>query len=180
MFGNLSKNVEIFKLKSAFLVRNAYSAESVPKICFPAQLDYAEQHLTSDFILDEPEIHPDLVSLMHKCFNGKVDLRPDTNMARKITDATLKISGGLVDQMIKNTENYTMNLENLVSERTSQLEAEQKRSDELLTELLPRSVINELKLGRTVAPKHYKSVTIMYSDIVGFTSLCRSVVVYEF
>jgi hypothetical protein len=81
-----------------------------------------------------------------------------------------------------------MNLENLVSERTSQLEAEQKvsiifwnvikytflkRSDELLTELLPRSVINELKLGRTVAPKHYKSVTIMYSDIVGFTSLCR-------
>jgi hypothetical protein len=65
---------------------------------------------------------------MHKCFNGRVDLRPDTNMARKITDATLKISGGLVDQMIKNTENYTMNLENLVSERTSQLEAEQKVS----------------------------------------------------
>lgn len=109
---------------------------------------------------------------MHKCFNGRVDLRPDANMARKITDATLKISGGLVDQMIKNTENYTSNLEALVSERTGQLEVEQKRSDELLTELLPRSVINELKMGRTVAPKHYKSVTIMYSDIVGFTSLC--------
>ncbi|KAI6210533.1 Guanylate cyclase [Aphelenchoides besseyi] len=121
---------------------------------------------------DDPEVHPDLVSLMHRCFNGRVDLRPDANMARKITDATLKMPGSLVDQMIKNTENYTSNLESLVSQRTGQLEVEQRRSDELLMELLPRSVINELKLGRNVAPKHYKSVTIMYSDIVGFTSLC--------
>ena len=68
--------------------------------------------------------------------------------------------GSLVDQLIKNTENYTSNLESLVSERTGQLGVEQKRSDELLKELLPRAVINELKLGRTVAPKYYKSVTM--------------------
>lgn len=35
-----------------------------------------------------------------------------------------------------------------------------------------RSVVDELRLGRRVEPKFYKSVTIMYSDIVGFTSLC--------
>lgn len=32
--------------------------------------------------------------------------------------------------------------------------------------------MDELRLGRRVEPKFYKSVTIMYSDIVGFTSLC--------
>ncbi|CAD5235065.1 unnamed protein product [Bursaphelenchus xylophilus] len=121
---------------------------------------------------EEVDMHPDLVSLMHRCFNGKPDQRPDANMCRKITDATLKTPGSLVDQMMKNTENYTNNLENLVSERTGQLQIEQKRSDEILQELLPRSVITELKLGKTVAPKLYKSATIMYSDIVGFTSLC--------
>lgn len=42
-------------------------------------------------IFPDDEVHPDLISLMHKCFNGKMELRPDTNMIRKITDATLKM-----------------------------------------------------------------------------------------
>ena len=37
------------------------------------------------------EVHPDLVSLMHKCFHGVWQNRPDANMVRKITDATLKM-----------------------------------------------------------------------------------------
>ncbi|KAI1730552.1 adenylate and guanylate cyclase catalytic domain-containing protein [Ditylenchus destructor] len=120
----------------------------------------------------DEEIHPDLISLMHKCFNGKVDQRPDANMVRKITDATLKMPGSLVDQMIKNMEQYTNNLEALVREQTGKLEEEQQHAEQILLELLPKSVVDELRLGRRVEPKFYKSVTIMYSDIVGFTSLC--------
>ena len=37
------------------------------------------------------EIHPDLVALMHRCFNGVPSKRPDASMIRKITDATLKM-----------------------------------------------------------------------------------------
>uniref|UniRef100_A0A914QNF1 Guanylate cyclase n=1 Tax=Panagrolaimus davidi TaxID=227884 RepID=A0A914QNF1_9BILA len=118
------------------------------------------------------EVHPDLISLMHKCFHGVWQNRPDANMVRKITDATLKMPGSLVDQMIKNMEQYNNNLENLVKQRTGQLEEAQKKSEEILTELLPKTVADELKLGRTVPPKNYKMATVMYSDIVGFTSLC--------
>uniref|UniRef100_A0A7E4VUI4 guanylate cyclase n=1 Tax=Panagrellus redivivus TaxID=6233 RepID=A0A7E4VUI4_PANRE len=121
---------------------------------------------------DAPDQHPDLISLIHKCFDGNWQVRPDANMVRKITDATLKMPGSLVDQMIKNMEQYNNNLENLVRQRTSQLEEAQKKSEEILTELLPKSVADELKLGRMVPPKNYKKATIMYSDIVGFTSLC--------
>jgi len=35
-----------------------------------------------------------------------------------------------------------------------------------------RSVVDELRLGLRVEPQFYGSVTVMYSDIVGFTSLC--------
>ena len=77
-----------------------------------------------------------------------------------------------MDQMIKNMEQYNNNLENLVKQRTGQLEEAQKKSEEILLELLPKSVADELKLGRTVPPKNYKVATVMYSDIVGFTSLC--------
>ncbi|VDK46989.1 unnamed protein product [Anisakis simplex] len=121
------------------------------------------------------DIHPDLVGLMHKCWNGVAEQRPDATLARKITDATLKMTGSLVDQMLKNMEQYTNNLENLVKERTSQLEQAQQHAERLLLELLPKclsSVADELKVGRRVDAKNFKSATILYSDIVGFTSLC--------
>uniref|UniRef100_A0A0N4TPP8 guanylate cyclase n=1 Tax=Brugia pahangi TaxID=6280 RepID=A0A0N4TPP8_BRUPA len=118
------------------------------------------------------EVHPDLLGLMHKCWSGIIDQRPEATLARKITDATLKISGSLVDQMIKNLEQYTNNLEKLVKERTQQLEEAQEHAERLLLELLPKSVADELKVSRRVDPKNYKSATVMYSDVVGFTSLC--------
>lgn len=33
-------------------------------------------------------------------------------------------------------------------------------------------MVEELRLGVPIQPKYYKSVTIMYSDIVGFTLMC--------
>ncbi|KJH44086.1 adenylate/guanylate cyclase catalytic domain protein [Dictyocaulus viviparus] len=120
---------------------------------------------------DDREIHADLRQLIQKCWD-RADNRPDVSRARKITDATLKMSGSLVDQMIKNMEEYTNGLEELVKRRTGLLEQAQQKADELLSELLPKSVAEELKVGRRVEAKNYKSATILYSDIVGFTSLC--------
>ena len=35
-----------------------------------------------------------------------------------------------------------------------------------------RTVANALKMGKQVDPKTFKHASILYSDIVGFTSLC--------
>jgi len=62
--------------------------------------------------------------------------------------------------MIKNMELYTNNLENLVREQTSKLEEEQQLTEQILLELLPKPVVDELRMGNRVEPQFYKSVTM--------------------
>ena len=54
------------------------------------------------------------------------------------------------------------------------LETEKTRSDELLLNILPAKIADELKLKNEVEPRHYDSVTIMFTDFKGFTSLAEA------
>ncbi|XP_070175238.1 atrial natriuretic peptide receptor 1-like [Littorina saxatilis] len=68
---------------------------------------------------------------------------------------------------------YADNLEDLVEERTKQLEDEQKKNEELLGRMLPKSVAHDLKMGLPVIPECYISVTLFFSDILGFADIAQ-------
>ena len=54
------------------------------------------------------------------------------------------------------------------------LEAEKTRSDELLLNILPAKIAEELKSANEVEPRHYDSVTIMFTDFKGFTRFAEA------
>uniref|UniRef100_A0A3Q2HUE2 Guanylate cyclase domain-containing protein n=1 Tax=Equus caballus TaxID=9796 RepID=A0A3Q2HUE2_HORSE len=68
------------------------------------------------------------------------------------------------DSMPRMLEKYSQSLEDLVRERTEELELERQRTESLLFQMLPPS-----KMGATMEPEHFDQVTTYFSDVVGFT-----------
>ena len=69
-------------------------------------------------------------------------------------------------------EEENKKLERTVKERTKELEAEKNRSENLLLNILPKEIAKELTAHpeRTIA-KEYPNVTVLFTDIVGFTKI---------
>ena len=69
-------------------------------------------------------------------------------------------------------EEENKKLESTVKERTKELEAEKNRSENLLLNILPKEIAKELTAhpDSTIA-KEYPNVTVLFTDIVGFTKI---------
>ncbi|XP_030285719.1 retinal guanylyl cyclase 2 isoform X1 [Sparus aurata] len=112
------------------------------------------------------------IQLMKQCWTEQPDKRPGFD---EIFDQFKNINKGkktnIIDSMLRMLEQYSSNLEELIRERTEELEIEKQKTEKLLTQMLPPSVAEALKVGGTVEPEHFDSVTIYFSDIVGFTTI---------
>ncbi|XP_022100537.1 atrial natriuretic peptide receptor 1-like [Acanthaster planci] len=111
-------------------------------------------------------------AIMAKCWEEAPSDRPSSDAVLSDMKRMCKGgSGGILDNLLNRMEAYANNLEGLVEERTSAFLEEKKRAETLLYEVLPKSVADQLKTGSPVHPEAYDSVTIFFSDIVGFTEL---------
>jgi adenylate cyclase len=55
-----------------------------------------------------------------------------------------------------------------------ELRIEKQRSEALLLSILPHSVVARMRNGETMIADHFAEVTILFSDLVGFTTLATS------
>ncbi|XP_026376659.2 retinal guanylyl cyclase 1 [Ursus arctos] len=112
------------------------------------------------------------IQLMKRCWAEQPDLRPSLD---RTFDQFKSINKGrktnIIDSMLRMLEQYSSNLEDLIRERTEELELEKQKTDRLLTQMLPPSVAEALKMGTPVEPEYFEEVSLYFSDIVGFTTI---------
>ncbi|XP_040195932.1 retinal guanylyl cyclase 2-like isoform X1 [Rana temporaria] len=127
--------------------------------------------------LCRPTVAPDqapleCIQLMKQCWGELPERRPTFD---EIFDQFKTINKGkktnIIDSMLRMLEQYSSNLEDLIRERTEELEVEKQKTEKLLSQMLPPSVAEALKTGGTVEPEYFDLVTIYFSDIVGFTTI---------
>ncbi|XP_048046115.1 atrial natriuretic peptide receptor 2 [Megalobrama amblycephala] len=114
----------------------------------------------------------ELTILMEGCWAEDPAERPDFSHV-KIFIAKFNKEGStsILSNLLSRMEQYANNLENLVEERTQAYLEEKRKAENLLYQILPHSVAEQLKRGETVQAEAFDSVTIYFSDIVGFTSM---------
>ncbi len=61
-----------------------------------------------------------------------------------------------------------------IKQAEEQLALEKEKSDTLLKNILPQEIAEELKSKGHATPRYYKSVTILFTDIKGFSGFCQN------
>ncbi|XP_016122743.1 guanylate cyclase 2G, partial [Sinocyclocheilus grahami] len=114
-----------------------------------------------------------LIPLLKACWSENPDHRPPfTSIRRQLRHACPESHANILDNMVSKLEKYASHLEEVVEERTNQLTVEKCRADKLLSSMLPKYIADQLMCGKPVEPTSYDMVTIFFSDIVSFTTMC--------
>ncbi|KAG7516055.1 retinal guanylyl cyclase 2-like [Solea senegalensis] len=114
----------------------------------------------------------DVIQVMKQAWSEEPEKRPNfEEIFKQFKNITKGKKTNIIDSMLRMLEQYSSNLEDLIRERTEELELERQKTDNLVAQMLPRSVAQALKTGKPVKPEHFSDVTLYFSDIVGFTTI---------
>lgn len=167
---------EIVMRKIAFYTQDCSDiSEKLYRVQYPGLSGYFRPDLNYE---GASERETELYTLIKNCWEEDPERRPDF---KKIELTLGKIFSALHDQasetymdnLIRRLQMYSRTLEHLVEQRTKLYKAERDRADRLNFMLLPGPVVCSLKETGRVEPELFEEVTIYFSDIVGFTTLCH-------
>jgi class 3 adenylate cyclase len=79
--------------------------------------------------------------------------------------------GANFNDMAATIQLHSEHLEDLVKQRTAELVAEKQTSERLLLNVLPAPIAERLKGGESLIVDRFEAVSVLFADIVGFTSL---------
>lgn len=162
---------EIFARKGPFGIDSYSSSLSASNIVEYVKRSSFDNPFRPDIKCLE-DIPDYILNTMIDCWHENPERRPDfATIKNRLKRMRSGMKANIVDNMMDMMEMYAKHLEDMVDERTLQLEEEKLKTVTLLHRMLPQSVAESLLRGDCVEPETFDSVTIFFSDIVGFTSM---------
>uniref|UniRef100_A0A3B3VU01 Guanylate cyclase n=1 Tax=Poecilia latipinna TaxID=48699 RepID=A0A3B3VU01_9TELE len=167
---------EIVLRQMPFYTRSCFNtAEKLHRVQYPRGNGFFRPDLYFEGISDR-EI--ELYMLIKSCWDEDPERRPDfkrieLTLGKIFSNLHNQATETYMDNLIRRLQMYSRTLECLVEERTALYKAERDRADRLNFMLLPGPVVRSLKETGRVEPELFEEVTIYFSDIVGFTTLCH-------
>eukprot|EP01135_Chromosphaera_perkinsii_P008018 Nk52_evm90s1073 gene=Nk52_evmTU90s1073 len=113
----------------------------------------------------------ELKPVIESCWEAEEERPSFEQVYRRVQRVNPHRNVNILDNMSKMLENYTQNLEGIIMERTSELNEEKQKTDELLYRMLPHFVAEKIKAGEVVKPVEFENCSMFFSDVVGFTSI---------
>uniref|UniRef100_A0A668W0C7 Guanylate cyclase n=1 Tax=Oreochromis aureus TaxID=47969 RepID=A0A668W0C7_OREAU len=123
-------------------------------------------------VISVEEAPVDVIQVMKQAWSEEPERRPTfDDIFKQFKSITKGKKTNIIDSMLRMLEQYSSNLEDLIRERTEELEVERQKTDNLVAQMLPKSVAQALKTGKPVKPEHFNEITLYFSDIVGFSTI---------
>lgn len=155
---------EVISRSSPFCMLDMPAKEIISKVREPPPL------CRPTVSVDEAPL--EVIQVMKQAWSEEPDKRPNfEDIFKQFKNITKGKKTNIIDSMLRMLEQYSSNLEDLIRERTEELEVERQKTDKLVAQMLPKTVAQALKLGKPVKPEYFDNVTLYFSDIVGFTTI---------
>ncbi|XP_055330541.1 atrial natriuretic peptide receptor 1-like [Paramacrobiotus metropolitanus] len=121
----------------------------------------------------------ELASVIHNCLSKLPEDRPSIKQLRsQLRELSPLLAPEmnqykLFDKVYQRLRLYSNQLELDVILRTKALRDARRRCDELVSQFLPKEIVDTLRTGRFVAPELFDCVTIIFSQLDGFAGFAR-------
>ncbi|XP_055354235.1 atrial natriuretic peptide receptor 2-like [Paramacrobiotus metropolitanus] len=123
--------------------------------------------LTEDGTVKKTPLEIDIEDCMRSDYN----LRPPIFGIKRSFQKLPNLPQNVVSHMLKLLDQQTQQLEHLVQAKTATLVEETTKTDMLLAEMLPRSIIKQLRNKEPLNAESFDSVSILFSDLPVFAKL---------
>ncbi len=92
----------------------------------------------------------------------------------ELLNTQASITYGVLQDVVarwRQNEGILKNRERELQQAKQLIELQRQKSEELLLNILPKAVADELKLNGATQPLHYDSITVIFTDFRGFTKI---------
>lgn len=126
-----------------------------------------QQHQLLDSLLYRSRMDSLMLTNQHLALS---EAKASRNFSFAITAVLLLLSGGILFSFLRARHNSRV-----LAEKNRIIETERQRSDQLLLNILPAAVADELKQKGFTHARYFDNVAVLFADFVNFTSIAERI-----